>query len=331
MAEHTYAVIGSNCFTGSHLVDRLLEDPSNFVAGFSRSQEKSALFLPYKRRGCDRFKFFQIDLFRQADRLAAFLDELKPRTVIFMAALSEVGLSNFQPIEYFQTNTLGVIQRCHHLKGRRYLERYIHISSAEVYGSCARPLPESAALNPSTPYAVSKAAADLYLMTLFKNFNFPAILIRSTNVYGRHQQLYKIIPRTIIYLKKGERLDLHGGGKAVKTWVHVRDVADGIMRAMEQGRPGEIYHFSDRHSYSIACLVRKICEMMNCEYEASVVPAEERLGEDSQYLLDYSKAEHELGWTPHISFQQGIEETIAWIEENWNGVMGESLVYTHQA
>ena len=330
MGSEVYAVIGSNCFTGSHIVDGLLENPSNFVIGLSRSPEKSDLFLPYKKRNSKNFKFFQVDLFRQTDQLMTLLDEFQPSCVINVAALSEVGLSNFQPVEYFQTNALGVVRLCNQLRSRKYLKRYIHISSAEVYGSCAAPLLESAPLQPSTPYAVSKAAADMYLMSLHKNFNFPAVLIRSTNVYGRHQQLYKIIPRTIIYLKKGQKLELHGGGKAIKTWVHIRDVVNGILLSAKMGKPGEIYHFSDQNSYSIFELVRKICQLMNKDFASSTTSVGERLGQDAQYLSDYSKAKRELNWAPKISFEQGLKETVAWLEENWDQTVNESLVYVHQ-
>src|SRR4029077_17048135 len=125
-----------------------------------------------------------------------------------------------------------------------WLKRYVHISSPEVYGTCEGTVKEDAPLNPSTPYAASKASGDLFLWTLVKNFNFPLVMIRATNVYGAHQQLFKIIPRTAIYLKLGKTIELHGGGTAVKSYIHVRDVSQGELLAMEHGRKGEIYHFS---------------------------------------------------------------------------------------
>lgn len=331
MPQTAYAVIGSNCFTGSHIVDELLEDRANFVIGFSRSPEKSEFFLPYKRRDGKNFRFFQNDMVRQSDQLMALLDEFQPSIVINVAALSEVYLSNFQPVDYFQTNAVGVAQLCNQLRTRKYLKRYVHISSAEVYGNCTSPLLEDAPMNPSTPYAVSKAAGDLYLKTLAKNFDFPMMLIRFTNVYGKHQQLYKIIPRTIINLKAGKKIELHGGGKAIKTWIHIRDVANAVVAAAQMGKPGEIYHFSDENSISVADLVRKICRLMGKNFESSTVAVPERLGQDAQYLLDYKKVGLELSWFPQIDFEQGLKETISWLEENWSEVEKEPLVYVHQA
>ena len=159
-------VIGSNCFTGSHIVDALLEDPHCEVAGISRSPERRAMFLPYKRRKNPRFTFHQINLVTEMDRLLHLIEQSRPQVVINVAALSEVEPSNFQPVGYFETNTIAVVKLCNKLRTLDFLSRYVHISTAEVYGSCSEPLREGAPLNPSSPYAVSKAAADMYLMAL---------------------------------------------------------------------------------------------------------------------------------------------------------------------
>lgn len=330
MRENTFVVIGSNCFTGSHIVDRLLEDPSNHVVGVSRSPEYKSTFLPYRKKADSQFSFHQINLVTESERLMSLLDKIEPSYVINVAALSEVGLSNYQPVEYFQTNTVGVVSFCNQLRDRDYLKRYIHISSAEVYGSCSSPLLEAAPLSPSTPYAVSKAAADLCLLTFFKNFRFPVNLIRSTNVYGACQQLYKIIPRSIIYLRTGKKIELHGGGRAAKTWIHVRDLAEGIWQVIQRGGPGEIYHFSDRHFYTVAQLVEKICNLLEIDFRENTISTQERLGQDSQYLLNYSKAQRELGWLPRIPFEEGLKEVIAWIEEDWEEIVNEPHLYVHK-
>jgi dTDP-glucose 4,6-dehydratase len=325
----TYVVIGSNCFTGSHIVDALLEDPSRRVIGISRSPEYRDFFLPYKKSPQGDFRFFQMDLVRDFDSVVDLLDELKPAFVINVAALSEVGFSNTSPVEYFDINTRAVVALCNTLRTRPYLERYVHISSAEILGSCQEPIAEDAAFFPSTPYAVSKAAADMYIGTLQSNFGFPAILVRSTNVYGRHQQPFKIIPRTIIYLKMGRRIQLHGGGVSEKCFVHVRDVVDGLLRTLDQGGHGT-YHFSVRSERSIADTVRLVCEQMGCDYEASVDVVGERLGQDSRYLLDCTRAMQELGWSPRIEFEEGVRETIEWVEANWDDIEREPLVYEHK-
>jgi dTDP-glucose 4,6-dehydratase len=330
VAERTVAVIGSNCFTGSHIVDALLEDSSNRVIAVSRSAEYAPLFLPYRRHGSPKLSFHQIDLVREFDQLARLLDGEAPQVVINVAALSEVALSHERPLDYFTTNTLGVARLCDHLRRQPYLDRYVHISSAEIFGSCSGAVDEQRHFDPSTPYAVSKAAADMYIETLVRNFGFPALIIRSTNVYGRHQQLFKIIPRTAIYLKSGRPIELHGGGLSCKSFIHVRDVVDGLMRALDTGKLGT-YHFTVASDDTVADVVRQVCEQMGHDFNTATRVVGERLGQDTRYWLDCSKAERDLGWTPKVPFTEGVRETIRWIEDNWDQVRHEPLVYQHKS
>ena len=112
-----------------------------------------------------------------------------------------------------------------------------------MYGSCSGRIKEDTPLNHSTPYAASKASGDLSLMPYFKNYNFPLVYTRSTNVYGAYQQLYRIIPRTILYIKKGRKIQLQGGGKAVKSYIHIHDVSDATLKITRNGTNGEIYQW----------------------------------------------------------------------------------------
>ena len=329
-------VIGSNSFSGSDLIDLLLDDERNEVIGISRSPEKSALFLPYKRRQregeapAEHFKFYQMDLNKHMLEIIELLDSFEPEYVVNFAAQSEVAPSWEHPEQWFQTNVVALAKLTNALKDREYLKRYVHISSPEVYGTCEGRVTESAPMNPSTPYAASKAAADLFLSTLVKNFQFPLITIRSTNVYGAHQQLFKIIPRSVIYLKMGKKIQLHGGGVAVKSYIHIRDISRGELAAMEKGRPGTIYHLSPERGYSVRDVVRKICELMGRDFEASAVAVGERLGQDAAYVIDSTKAREEFGWFPKISLEEGLAEVIAWIEENWEQIQNEQLEYVHK-
>ncbi len=326
----SYVVIGSNCFTGSHVVDALLgQHPEARVIGVSRSPEYKPLFLPYRQRPAANFRFFQIDMVRSFDRLVELLEGTKPQVVISVAALSEVALSNERPVEYFETNTVAMVNIANYLRTCHYLERYVHISSAEVFGACSVPLPEESRFNPSTPYAASKAAADMYLNTLIQNFDFPAILIRSTNVYGKHQQLFKSIPRTIIYLKLGKVIELHNGGKAIKSFIHIRDVLRGLMLALERGKSGT-YHFSVSDNQTVQDVVRTICERVGRDFDASTRIVGERLGQDARYWLDCSKAVRELGGGPQVRFEEGFDEVITWIAERWQEIRVEPLEYRHR-
>lgn len=323
-------VIGSNSFSGSDLIDLLLEDPENEVVGISRSPEKSALYLPYKRHKDAAFKFYQMDLNKDMPEVINLIDSFKPDYVVNFAAQSEVAPSWETPWEWFQTNAVALAKLVHHLKDCHYIKRYVHISSPEVYGTCGGVIKEDAPLNPSTPYASSKAAGDLLLFTYVKNFGFPMVMIRSTNVYGAHQQLFKIVPRSVIYIKLGKTIELHGGGHAVKSYIHIRDISRGEMAAMLNGRVGEVYHLSPDHGIAIKDVVRIICDKMRVDFGKATKVVEERLGQDAAYVIDSSKARKEFGWSPAITIEEGLSQVIEWINSEWDSIKNEPLEYIHK-
>jgi dTDP-glucose 4,6-dehydratase len=321
------AVIGSNCFTGSHIVDAFLA-AGDTVVGVSRSAEPATMFLPYKRHGDANFAFHKIDAVKDMPALTRLLDAERPEIVIFVAALSEVALSNERPVEYFDINTMAVAQLCEHLRHASWLNRYVHISSAEIFGPCAAPVAETAPYNPSTPYAVSKAAADMHLGVLARNAGFPVTTVRSTNVYGARQQLFKIIPRSVIYIKQGRTIELHGGGAAQKSFIHIRDVVNGLMTAIARDASGP-FHFSVDSDLSVADVVGLVCRKMQVPFEAVTRTVGERLGQDARYWLDCTKARRELGWSPRVDMANGIAETVDWIEANWQEIQAQPLEYRH--
>ena len=325
------AVIGSNSFSGSDFVDLLLEDDNYEIIGISRSPEKSSLFLPYKKRRDPNFTFYQMDLNRDVDGILKLFNSFKPDYIVNFAAQSEVAQSWNHPEHWFQTNVVSLSLLLNGLKNSRYLRRYLHISSPEVYGSCIGKVTEEAPLNPTTPYAVSKAAADMFLFTLVKNYNFPMVMIRATNVYGPHQQLWKIIPRSAIYLNIGRKIELHGGGAAVKSFINIRDVSKGELSAMIHGRDGEIYHLSPGNSaFAVRDVVEKVCAIKGKVFNDCTEIVGERLGQDSAYVIDSTKAKTELGWRPQIDLNEGIIKVVEWVDENLKAIKDESLVYIHK-
>lgn len=323
-------VIGSNSFSGSDFIDLLLEREEYEVIGVSRSPEKSSLFLPYKRRKSNHFRFFQIDLNKNLPQLAALLEEFRPDYIVNFAAQSEVAPSWAAPHHWFQTNAVALTQLANLLKEASYLKRYVHISSPEVYGTCVGNVLETAPLNPSTPYAASKAAGDLSLFTFAKNFPFPLTMVRATNVYGAHQQLFKIIPRSAIYLKLGKTIELHGGGVAIKSYIHIRDVSRGELAVMEHGRIGEIYHLSPDEGVAVRDVVQTICRIMNIDFSRAAKPVAERLGQDKAYTIDSTKARTELNWRPLISLDEGLSQTANWVEKSFDEITKQPLDYIHK-
>lgn len=323
-------VIGSNSFSGSDFIDLLLEKGEYDVLGLSRSKEKSAHFLPYKRHKNANFTFVQADINKDLKRMEHLLDSFQPDYVVNFAAQSEVGPSWDNPGHWFQTNAVAITNLANVLKEKTYLKKYVHISSPEVYGTCEGFITEKTPVNPSTPYAASKAAGDLSLFTFQTHCGLPLTMVRATNVYGAHQQLFKIIPRTIIYALTGKNVELHGGGVAVKSYIHIRDISEGERLIMEQGRVGEIYHLSPTAGVQVKTVIEKICEKLGISFDSFVRMAPERLGQDKAYTIDSTKARKELGWTPRISLDEGIEQTIQWVRENLEDIVEQPLQYIHK-
>lgn len=323
-------VIGSNSFAGGDFIDLLLEEGRFSVLGTSRSPEKSKLFLSYKRRVNPDFKFYRIDLNKDMAELKKLITDFRPDYVVNFAAQSEVAPSWKNPTQWFQTNAIAITELADFLKDCTFLKKYLHMSSAEVYGTCSGIVKEGAPLNPSTPYAASKAAGDLSLLPFVKNYNLPLVMIRATNMYGAHQQLFKIIPRSVIYIKSGKTIGLHGGGRAVKSYIHIRDLSKGELMAMEKGRRGEIYHLSPDRGLAVRDVVKIICDTLKAPFDKFTEVVDERLGQDAAYVIDSSKARREFGWSPSISMKEGISEVICWISANWDEIRKESLEYIHK-
>lgn len=331
LAQRRIVVLGSNSFSGADFVDFLLDDPQNLVYGMSRSPEKSALFLPYLNRDHSRFTFMQGDLNQDIPAILAALDAFEPEYVVNFAAQSEVAPSWDYPEHWFQTNVVALAAFIKELRKKPYLKRYMHISSPEVYGSCIGNIDESAQMNPSTPYAASKASADFFLATMQKNYDFPLVTIRATNVYGAHQQLFKIIPRSAIYMKLGKKIQLHGGGVAVKSYINIRDVSRGEYAALLHGKTGELYHLSPDAGVAVAHVVRLIASELGMKFEEVTEVVAERLGQDAAYVIDSSKAREQFAWRPEITLAEGIGAVIEWINRYWNEISREPLEYRHKA
>lgn len=312
-------------------MDLLLRKKCFDVVGVSRSMEKSEVFLPYKKHKSNQFHFERLDLNKDFKRLYALLDSYKPDYVINFAALVEVAPSWDYPEDYYETNAVSVVRLAHHLKSKKYLKKYVHISTPEIYGATKTAKKENLPYNPSTPYAAAKAAADMYLLTLYKHFNFPVTFIRSTNVYGPYQPLFKIIPRSIVFIKLGRKIELHGGGRAVKSYIHIRDVSEGELLAMEKGTAGSVYHLSPKSGIKISELVAAIAKKMGTDFSSVTRIVGERLGQDSAYIIDSGLARREWGWRDTVKLDAGVDEVITWVEKYWKMIKDMSLVYTHRS
>lgn len=323
-------VIGSNSFSGASFVDFALQQGAD-VIGVSRSQEPIPALLPYKWRNPSKFTFLQLDLNQHLEELERVLHQEKPNYIVNFSAQSMVAESWKYPIDWFMTNTISTIRLHEVLRACDFMDRYVHISTPEVYGSCSGFVTEDHAFNPSTPYAVSRAAADMSLRTYHAAYDFPVVTTRAANVYGPGQQLYRIIPRTILFIMLGKTLQLHGGGVSTRSFIHMNDVSDATWRIMLKGENGHTYHISTDAIVSIHDLVQLICDKLNVSFADHVEMVGERLGKDASYQLDSTKLRTQLNWQDHISLDQGLDECIAWTQQYFDALKEHPYDYIHKA
>jgi dTDP-glucose 4,6-dehydratase len=331
MAAHEkYLILGSNSFSGATFADHLAADGHDVIAT-SRSDEPHDALLPYKwQKRPGRVRFRRIDLNHDLDALKSLLAAERPTHVVNFAAQSMVGESWLHPDHWMMTNVVSAVRLHDLLRNYDALARYVHVTTPEVYGSTEGWIREDAPFNPSTPYAVSRAAADMSLRTYFANYQFPVVFTRAANVYGPGQQLYRIVPRTIVAAMTGQKLRLDGGGKSVRVFIHMNDVSDATLRIARKGTLGETYHISGYELVSIRTLVEIILKRLDKSFEDCVEIGPERPGKDTAYTLDSFKLRTELGWRDTVSLQRGIDDVVAWAERFRADLSKLPIKYQHK-
>lgn len=327
-----YLVLGSNSFSGASFVETLLlSDCELLVEGISRSKEPNEAFLPYKSISGfeNRFNFHQLDLNNDIDEIVNVIKLFKPNYIVNFAAQGMVAQSWENPSHWYNTNVLSLLNLVDSIYKLDFIERFIQVSTPEVYGPCDN-IRESRCYSPSSPYAASKASADVLLHAYFSTQGFPICFTRASNVFGPYQQLYRIIPRAIFTIMNNEKIPLHGGGRAVRSFIHIKDVAKATIKIAKNGESGEIYHLSDSKSIKIFDLVAMISRSMGMSIDECCYEVPDRLGQDSKYLLNSDKIEEDLKWKPTITLEQGIEQTIEWVEKNFSYLKTIPLDYIHK-
>ncbi len=328
----TILVIGSNSFSGASFCSYLLQQGLG-VIGASRSPEAADVFLPYKwlpKEKQSRFRFVQIDLNHDLDKLEKILRDEKIETIVNFAAQSMVGESWDKPDDWMRTNVVTAARLAERLRHLDFLKKYVHITTPEVYGSTAGWITENTPFNPSTPYAVSRAAGDMLYKIYRDSYGLPVVSTRAANVYGPGQPLYRIIPRSIFFLLTGRITELHGGGESVRSFIHIDDVSEATWLIAQSGEVGQSYHISTNRLISIRDLVQLICGKLGKKFVESVKIVGERLGKDSAYCLNSSKLRDKLSWADRITLEEGIDQTTAWASVNLAALSKLPLNYIHK-
>lgn len=309
-------VTGGLGFIGSHLVRRLLREPDVSVVNVDALTYAGNLSNLIDVNGPEsRYSWRRIDIADQAAVEAVFM-EAAIDVVIHLAAESHVDRSIESGIGFVRTNVLGTQVLLENAR-RFHVGRFVHVSTDEVYGSLPPQgvFTEQSPLQPNSPYSASKAASDLLVLAAFETYGQDVVVTRCSNNYGPYQFPEKLMPLWITNGLENKPWPIYGDGLNVRDWLYVEDHVEGLWLALTRGTAGSVYNLGGRNERSNREVASELLRRLGLP-QSVIVSVPDRLGHDRRYAIDPTKAEHELGFRAHMSWQDGLDATVAWYQEH---------------
>ena len=321
-------VTGAAGFIGSNFVRLLIEETDYDVVAFDSLTYAGNLANLDDLQGKDRFTFVKGDICdeKQIDGLFSNID-----MVVNFAAESHVDRSIISAAEFVRTNIEGTRVLADAARKHK-IERFLQVSTDEVYGSLGKTgfFTEATPLSPNSPYSASKASADMLLLAYYHTHNFPVLVTRCSNNYGRYQFPEKLIPLFVTNLVENKKVPVYGDGMQVRDWLHVMDHCRAILTVLEKGKLGEVYNVGGNNEQYNMDMTKAIIKHLGKD-ESFIEYVKDRPGHDRRYAIDSSKIQSELGWAPKVSFDEGLKDTIDWYLSNeswWRSIRsGEYMNY----
>jgi dTDP-glucose 4,6-dehydratase len=308
-------ITGGAGFIGSNLIRYLLqEEPDVELTNLDALTYAGNLENLAAVADSPRYHFVRADIANA--RAVEEIFALGFDAVIHLAAETHVDRSLEDPAPFLHTNILGTHVLLEAAR-RVGVWRFLHVSTDEVYGSAPQGMSfdEQAVLKPSSPYAASKAAADLLVLSYVHSYRLPAMILRCSNNFGPYQFPEKLVPLMIANALDDRPLPVYGDGLHARDWLHVEDHCRAIQLVLDRGRPGEIYNVSAGQPRTNLEVIRALLQLLG-KPESLIQLVEDRPGHDRRYALDSSKIRCELGWLPRHSFSDGLEATVEWNRAN---------------
>ncbi|MEO1135166.1 MAG: dTDP-glucose 4,6-dehydratase [Pseudomonadota bacterium] len=278
-----------------------------------------------------RYQFAEKDIC-DGPAMTALMADFKPDAVMNLAAETHVDRSIDGPGAFIQTNIVGTYALLEAARGFKESGaapadfRFHHISTDEVYGSLGATgeFTETSPYQPNSPYSAAKASSDMLARAWRETFGLPVIVTNCSNNYGPYQFPEKLIPVVIINALEGRDIPIYGKGDNIRDWLYVEDHADALLLAAREGKPGELYNIGGRAERTNLELVQMICAILDEELTGSAHAPHDRLikfvddrpGHDHRYAINCDKIERELGWTPSLSIEAGMRQTVKWYLDN---------------
>jgi len=319
-------VTGGKGFIGSAVVRHLINKTDHEVVNVDAMTYAATDTSVASVADNNRYQFVQANICDMAD-VNEVLQRYQPQAVMHLAAESHVDRSIDGPARFIHTNVVGT---CNMLEAARNagVERFHHISTDEVFGSLSMTDPgftESTPYDPRSPYSASKAASDHLVRAWGETFDLPVLITNCSNNYGPFHFPEKLIPLITIRSLAGETLPVYGKGDNVRDWLYVEDHARALVTVVESGQPGETYNVGGNEEKSNLQVVETICDLVDGRADALdsgqtrrelITFVADRPGHDLRYAIDQTKIKNELGWEPSVSFEEGIDRTVAWYLDN---------------
>jgi dTDP-glucose 4,6-dehydratase len=319
-------VTGGAGFIGSAFVRLILKRPSviarSSAVGGATKQSKVIIIdkltyagdLKRLQEAKGKFKFYKTDICDKKQINFIFAKE-RPEIVVHFAAESHVDHSINDATPFIETNIKGTQILID--ASRKYgIKKFIFISTDEVYGDIKKgKFSESSPFKPSSPYAASKAAADLLVQSYIRTYKFPAIIVRPSNNYGPWQYPEKLIPLAILKILKNEKVPIYAKGENVREWLYVDDCVRGIFNILNDVKESGIYNLGSNQEWRNIDVIATMLTLLNRD-RSMIEFVKDRLGHDIRYRLDSTKIFKELNWTPKAKFKDGLKQTINWYLEN---------------
>lgn len=314
MSERRILITGGAGFIGSNFVRYMLKAYSRYrLVNFDALTYAGNLDNLKDVAGDPRYQFVRGDIV-SASQVAKALKGVWG--VVHFAAESHVDRSIEGPEVFTRTNTLGTQILLDYARAAG-VERFVHVSTDEVYGSLGPTgyFTETTPLSPNSPYSASKAGSDLLVRAYYETFGFPGIITRCSNNYGPYQFPEKLIPLMISNALSDQPLPVYGDGLNVRDWLYVEDHCRALDIVLHKGMPGQVYNIGGHNEWRNIDIVKLILKELG-KPESLIQFVKDRLGHDRRYAIDATKIKDELGWEPAVQFPEGIKRTIRWYCEN---------------
>lgn len=325
-------ITGGAGFIGSHVVRLFVNKYPNYkIVNFDKLTYAGNLENLKDVESCENYIFFKGDIRNPEDIQRAF-DEHGITDVLHLAAESHVDRSISGPNEFVLTNVVGTVNLLNQARTswqNKPENRFYHVSTDEVYGSLGEEglFSETTAYDPRSPYSASKASSDHFVSAYHHTYGLNVVISNCSNNYGSHHFPEKLIPLMIHNIMNNKPLPVYGKGENVRDWLWVEDHARAIDTIFHNGTSGETYNIGGLNEWKNIDLVLFLCKIMDEKLNRAegtsaklISYVTDRAGHDLRYAIDASKLEHELGWKPSITFEEGLEKTVDWYLANQDWV-----------